>query len=440
MSIINGHQEDSAGNILLPTPHSLVDNIELGNVATRPYTTGEFLVFNDHLCKTIKPIATNAAFVIHQNIEPTTVSEQLNKRSANHRKFVLIGDSFGCGIIGDGSPWVDGWINYFAKLFPGRVFYYDPKNDPTFSGNAGFTNNSEVRFLNQLNYVYTDKLGTTDPSEITDVVVLGGTNETIDQTVETITNAITEFCNRSKEIFPNAQISIGIVGLHARRMVYELHTYDGYKYGAVTNGAIFLEDCINLGCLHKHDSGYNHWTSDGYACNNPYIAQMILNGHTHYCLRDSYKNLPIVESDVEFEQDVLFTFNMDVYVYEDHLMFELYADQGYMPGFINTKVKAAPQTSTRVGKMLRLPMSVLDYPYILGADIWEASYYWTNHGNSPVFAGSAVLRIMVESGVFYITYMLAHPFTGPEQVSNIYVSTITWPKNSKPVPVHMDMT
>lgn len=78
MATYNGHQEDASGNLLLPTPHSLADNVELGSTASQAYTEGTFLVFNNRLCRATKAIAKNNTLAIGTNLETTSVGAQIS--------------------------------------------------------------------------------------------------------------------------------------------------------------------------------------------------------------------------------------------------------------------------------------------------------------------------------------------------------------------------
>lgn len=203
------------------------------------------------------------------------------------KKYVLIGDSFGVGIRGGGQTWVTGWLYYMNAILPNRCFYYDPAGDQSFEGVSAFTSISDKNFIGQLNYVYDNKLGTTAPEEITDVVVLGGTNEIVGATAASIASTIDTFCDRARYLFPNAEISIGCLGLNARSMM-KRYVYDGYKLGAQRNGAAFLKQLFNLGTNKTYDSGSGHWSQAGYNYYNPIIAECIITGQTHYNWYQTY--------------------------------------------------------------------------------------------------------------------------------------------------------
>lgn len=348
------------------------------------------------------------------------------------RKFVLVGDSFGCGIINTTSPWTDGWIDYMNQIFPGKCFYYDPAGDQSFAGTSGFTTTSEKNFIGELNYAYNNKLGTTDPSEITDVVVLGGTNEVSGASIDTIVNAITTFCNRSKEIFPNAQISIGIVGLEGQRMVFGSNIYQGYKQGAMRNGARFLQDCINLGTEPTYDSGGGHWTAAGYARNNLFIAEMIVSGHTSYSVRF---NIPLGSIHSEVTNPGNFTFMLDCVMNERSLQFEFYITNGYASGYLRAASKPEIYASTRSKKMIRLQSTTFNLVYNLGAVMFDG-YYIYSRGDSYYnqFGGAYSIRILKDSdGYYYLTYQAAYPLEGQYKNNSSAYALLTWNKNSKEI-------
>ena len=208
-----------------------------------------------------------------------------NSPAILNRKFILIGDSFACGIRGGGQSWVTGWANFFKNLFGNRVFWYDPSSDTPFEGTSGFNTNSDKNFIGQLNYVYSNKLGATNPEEITDIVVIGGTNDVAN--VNGLDAAIDNFFTRARTIFPNADIKVGCFGLNIRAMVNNSEVYNIYRTRVTSNGGDFLEDILRLGCSQAWDSGAGHLTEDGYNKCNPLIAECIISGHTTYEFFDS---------------------------------------------------------------------------------------------------------------------------------------------------------
>lgn len=337
------------------------------------------------------------------------------------RKYVLIGDSFGCGIRGGGQSWVTGWIDYLEALLPNKVFRYNPASDPTFEGTSAFTTSSQVNFIGQLNYVYTNKLGDVDPEEITDVIVLGGTNEVTSATEDFIATAIDTFCVRSKELFTNAQIGIGLLGQQGRKMVYETNVFKGYRTGAQRNGAKFLIDCLNLGTMYTYDSGYGHWSEAGYNLFNPYIAQMVIKGSCDYCFEETISGLDW--NGCTTPSGVTLPAALIVQINPKHIQITLYATNTYAAVFALTNTKISGSSATRSGNMLRLHKSQLNYVYRLNDCIWDGEYYFTNDDQTSnvMIGGKCEFRIGYDSNIsdFVVSYMAANPIASAA-TSNTY--------------------
>ena len=238
-----------------------------------------------------------------------TEVDELQKNPTN-RKYILIGDSFSCGIRGGGQTWVTGWADYAENILGNdKVFRYNPGGDPAFEGVSAFTSVSEKNFIGQLNFVYENKLGSTSAKEITDIIVFGGTNEVIPTTTATIAAAIDTFCARSKELFPNANIKIACLGLDARTMTKN-DIYQGYILGSQRNGCEFISELLNLGTNKDYDSGYGHWSEAGYNYYNPIILEAIVSGYTHFGWYNTY-NLTL-GADVTISGSINFLFVIEV--------------------------------------------------------------------------------------------------------------------------------
>ena len=85
MANYNGHFEDSSGNILLNTPHSMA-NIE-GSTASQVYVIGEHLIYNNRLCEVIANIASGTTLAIGTNIQYTdlaTINKRLTASNGTH--------------------------------------------------------------------------------------------------------------------------------------------------------------------------------------------------------------------------------------------------------------------------------------------------------------------------------------------------------------------
>ena len=78
MATYLGHQEDSSGNILLPTPHSMATQIEFGTKASQAYAKGAYVVFNNRLCKASKAIASGNTLAIGTNLVQCSIGSELN--------------------------------------------------------------------------------------------------------------------------------------------------------------------------------------------------------------------------------------------------------------------------------------------------------------------------------------------------------------------------
>lgn len=122
------------------------------------------------------------------------------------KKYVLIGDSLGCG---QGSDKQHGWAYYFAQQvgFDNCVI--------SVHAHYGFTRVEEESkssfpngFLELLNVA---KI--TNPSEITDVIVLGGLNDCYSGAgTDVLLSAINDFYARAKQLCPNAEVWTGMLG------------------------------------------------------------------------------------------------------------------------------------------------------------------------------------------------------------------------------------
>lgn len=348
------------------------------------------------------------------------------------RKYVLVGDSFGCGIVNTGQAWVDGWIDYFAAMFPNDVFYYDPAGDTQFSGTSAFTTTSNKNFVGELQYTYNNKLGNTKPNEITDVVVLGGTNEVSGKTTDEIASAITTFCNKSRELFPNANIVIGIVGAQGQYMVHGSDIYKGYKKGAMINGASFLRDCINIGTLPAFLSTSDHWTAEGYTYINPMIAEMIINGEVKYSKRFS---VPLSTMQSNISNPGGFTFALDCTMTEKALVFEFYITNGYEAGYVQLSQKPTVSASTRARNMWLIGLSKFNLVYPNGSVIFNCSYVYSRGDNYyNQVGGNASIRMLKDGNNWYLAYQCAYPVEGTYKSNNSVWALLQWCKNSKELP------
>ena len=194
------------------------------------------------------------------------------------KKFIVIGDSFGYGIKGDSSPWTTGWIDYLKSIRPNNIFCYET-TDPTFEGTAAFL--GTVAWLSLFDWIVANKLGTTDPGEITNVVILGGNNEPTNSQTALENYIVQTFVPHVRAVCPNAEISIGCIGVDSNLLIDR--AAPAYKKACYRTGCKYISSTLFLGCLQAYNSGHGHWTNAGYEKYNPYVAEAVLFGETDYC-------------------------------------------------------------------------------------------------------------------------------------------------------------
>lgn len=197
------------------------------------------------------------------------------------RNFILLGDSFGNGLYPTNNGYVEssyGWLNYCKTYLTSKGCTVYNNKDVVTVGNAGFM--SESRFIDKLNDIKT----TYNPNNITDIVVMAGTN---DQTynMADVETAVTAFCNRARELFPNAVVKIGCLGTHINNL---RNTRDAYRKGAYAGGAYFINDVFNLMTVKSHiSSDGTHLSSSGYEFFANYLLESVIYGHTDYCFNET---------------------------------------------------------------------------------------------------------------------------------------------------------
>lgn len=322
--------------------------------------------------------------------------------SLSNRKFILIQDSFGTGIKGDGSAWTTGWCGYMNNLLPGQCFYYNPSSD-SFAGTAAFLGTNP--WYDMFDWVVANKLTTVTPSEITDVVILGGTNEPADSSSLIESHIKDTFIPHVRSVCPNARIAIGILGLDSDTLYNKC--YLAYKRGAQAGGAEFLQDLLNLGSNPNYDSGSGHWNNDGYALYNPYIAQCAIYGHTEY--RFMYaKDVTIDTTKVSSPNGA--TFALWVYYSNKDVRLQLMnSNDNATSGILQTKVYwGVGSAQVRIFTMPKL------YTHILhGANITNSVTIFDSrsnyrcllgYGRIQVFTNTTPWEIKLRGTLLYASY------------------------------------
>lgn len=266
-----------------PVPSSV------GNPASNPDYWVESADFDaalsDLQTRVIALETQNGDEVLHTTAETLSGAvNELNTQVVNtptNRKFILIGDSFGYGVVGGGAPRGTGWLEGFAQNMPvGTCFYLNDTEVSELEGVAGFC--STLPFLDILTEIYNTKFTSVNPTEITDIVVLGGSNDLgVGATVSDLDIAIKAFITYANSHFPNARIKIGVLA----KKIYDIYNGNvsgGYRRCMKYN-AEFIEDLFGLCIIPTYYSADGtHLTADGYTYYQPYINQAIISGHCHY--------------------------------------------------------------------------------------------------------------------------------------------------------------
>lgn len=175
---------------------------------------------------------------------------KLPKNFFRNKKFLLIGDSYAEGYTPDGN--VTSWQEYFINLtgLSNTIRKYQ--------GGSGFVNiSSNKTFQTLLEEV-------TNDNNITDIVVLGGYNDT-SYNNQQIYNAIKAFQLKANEKFPNANIYIGAVGWSKdSSKIYTLNTLiSKYKTNAPLCNCAYLKNIEYS--LHEY---FESFSSDGFHPNS----------------------------------------------------------------------------------------------------------------------------------------------------------------------------
>ena len=200
----------------------------------------------------------------------------------NHRKFILLGDSLGYGITPSASIGADtgiGWIKHFVNTV-GQFCDTYYANVMLLPGVAGFA--SSLTFLSMLQSLEND---ITDKDSITDIVVLGGSNDVSGNSVTSaaIESAINTFMDYCRTNYPNAHVKIGILAARIRLMHSDsAKPIESYKT-CTKYGAEFVGDGVGLYCVPStKDPDHTHLTQAGYSYYTNYVNNLIISGHCDF--------------------------------------------------------------------------------------------------------------------------------------------------------------
>ena len=204
--------------------------------------------------------------------------DDLNDR--DKRNFILIGDSFSIGYTTvDGANYYQtdwGWANKTKAVLEALGHNVYTSNDSTvfIPGVSGF--NGTLPFLTMLQAI--EQSVTIDKDTITDIVVLGGTND-INYT-SGLSQAIEDFVTYVHTNYPYALVKVGVLGTNLKTLTQTIVPY--YRHVADL-GCVFISDTTNM----MPNNDYicvdgTHLTTDGYRFYFPYIFNAVITGHTSY--------------------------------------------------------------------------------------------------------------------------------------------------------------
>lgn len=196
------------------------------------------------------------------------------------RTYVLLGDSLGTGIHPDSSSSTGysssdyGWLNWCAN-HPTANTTVITNTSRVRTGNSGFTSSRD--WLTEITARVEDG-DIPDPTQVTDIVVMGGTND-ISSSVSSIQTAITEFMNYVKATFPKADVWIGLLTAIQDNSNYT-NLLDGYTTGAYNAGAHLLQQSANTFYLKSQISTDGiHLTEASYQATCNALRELVFNKH-----------------------------------------------------------------------------------------------------------------------------------------------------------------
>ena len=220
--------------------------------------------------------------------EETDNTLQTNINKAKKRTFILIGDSLGLGYVSSTGKSGRGWIKWFQDLYPQFNFIVGPYEG---NGLMGFTTGIDGNaFYNALfNVVMPTGIEKTD---VTDIVVLGGTNDYFNGNWNNIYANISAFCDYARVNFPYATVRVGCF-CEPR---CSLGAENGPKYGWLSEayksveerGGVYITGLERLLCDNSlfgsrvNDAPDVHLTQAGYDFYSPIAINAVMTGNANY--------------------------------------------------------------------------------------------------------------------------------------------------------------
>lgn len=188
------------------------------------------------------------------------------------RRYILIGDSYGRGVVGPGVSNVNGWTYYFKQ------FLSLSNDDCTIScaDGAGFIGLQTTTFLDLL-----QSANAPEPNTITDIIVAGGRND-LEAGASALRTAMGAFYTTAKSLYPNAIISLCFCGcywnrennnidkLHNTRAIYA----QDMRYKNLPQAATYM----SFMSASVAGTDMTHFNDDGYKALGRWIATCAIGG------------------------------------------------------------------------------------------------------------------------------------------------------------------
>lgn len=261
------------------------------------------------------------------------ISDRIDAVSQSKKRTIIVsGDSLGKGYSVD-SPERKGWIYWLKQLCPNFTIIETP-----YIGNdlMGFTSGKGERpvnsFLSALKNVALP--ANTKAEDITDVLIMGGTNDFYNGIPSRIESEISAVCDYIRSTWPNAIFSLSVfaspivcLGNNGSGISTGISQY----YHTVTkHGGRYIEGMERLICDNQYYGADNgsvpdvHLTQDGYAFYSPYAVNAFLTGKADYFFSISSSSMSFPNS-VTVDVPPIIVYN----VYPDH--YDIYFNSGNAP-------------------------------------------------------------------------------------------------------------
>lgn len=212
-----------------------------------------------------------------QNLTNSVASNTDNINKLKNHNILLMGDSFGYGVITSGVFATKGWIEYasdYLNSIDNVNCYYLLSSQASIAGNNGFA--SSYPFTTEL-----QDFRTANPNvDIDEIFVFAGTNDIVN--TSGIATGIANFCTLARTYYGDeVNINIGTIGT----IIYDIYSQivPLYKQGCIDNKCNFMGKLTNLySDVSLHYSPNAHLSQAGYDFYNPYVLNYILNGDISY--------------------------------------------------------------------------------------------------------------------------------------------------------------